>query len=457
MISQLLEFIDKELNEGLKSARRTYLDSDKIDQAEFDWCVSADPTSQKKYLDWICKQYITHDELDLEGFKTLIKDFYTYSEDKLIDNPDIYTYKTIEQVADAITAAKSKVTKKKKKESAIKGAAVSFETDKYVGYNIYSNEASKKYGAGAPWCTRSEESPSHWFDYRYNDRKSFIYILNKIKPKDKYALVYIDNKIHECWDIINDNIGFSQAFDNMQKVDDSITDSYIELFKEGIPESGELRDPKETIDNEYDFLTSKVKRITDKLFLQLSGVKSRYLLKDHEMYMIDLNKNMSSEKLAQNIVSQLIASVKDDTSNTLRWSRWLNDDSINNIQIDDSLINIIESFGGIHRLKTLEEADKFLENIIRKVTTEINHDDIRNVKLWLDLLGDILMKGFVGVCYYKTKAPHPKGAAYYPVRTSDYTKADSFVGEIKDNPKWAQEEFEYFLDAVMNKYKMFEL
>ena len=288
MIKQLLDRINVEVFEGLKSARTTYLDTGKIDSATFDWLVAADPTPQKKYLDWMCKQAVSgaFDSLTFTEVNTIVADFYEYSKKNLVDEKDIYKYGTVKEVEDAVKKAKSKTTKKQKKEKASRGAETSFETDRYIGYNIYSHEASKKYGEGAPWCTRSETNPSHWFGYRYNDRKSFIYILNKNKPTNKYALLYKYDDIQSCYNSADSDIGFSSAFNKMQAVDDSIPYNYTELFEKGIPESGELKDPADTAAFDEEALYTGVIRVVDKLIPKLvssrkTGRSLEYIIKEN--------------------------------------------------------------------------------------------------------------------------------------------------------------------------------
>lgn len=114
--------------------------------------------------------------LELFTNRDYIKSFMNFcnlNERKLIDNSDVTTYKTFDQVANAVAVAEMKAVDKELEKQIVK----IYEDDEWLILRPLSEKASAKYGAGTKWCTTMEHND--YFD-RYCRRGILIYNINKI-------------------------------------------------------------------------------------------------------------------------------------------------------------------------------------------------------------------------------------------------------------------------------------
>jgi hypothetical protein len=98
--------------------------------------------------------------------------FASYNERKLIENNDVTTYSTWDQIEQAVALADVK-SLDKKLEKEIKKI---YEDDEWLSLRPLSLEASMKYGANTKWCTTTE---SGQYYARYASRGILIYNINK--------------------------------------------------------------------------------------------------------------------------------------------------------------------------------------------------------------------------------------------------------------------------------------
>lgn len=111
--------------------------------------------------------------------------FCELNERNLIDNNDISTYSTFNQIEQAVSMAELKSLDKE----LAKQIKIIFEDDEWIVLRPLSLEASQKYGAATKWCTTSannsdelimvnEISLPSYFD-KYSYRGILIYTINK--------------------------------------------------------------------------------------------------------------------------------------------------------------------------------------------------------------------------------------------------------------------------------------
>jgi hypothetical protein len=98
--------------------------------------------------------------------------FASYNERKLIENNDVTTYSTWDEIEQAVALADVKALDKKL-EKEIKKV---YEDDTWLSLRPLSLEASMKYGANTKWCTTTE---SGQYYARYSARGILIYNINK--------------------------------------------------------------------------------------------------------------------------------------------------------------------------------------------------------------------------------------------------------------------------------------
>jgi hypothetical protein len=106
---------------------------------------------------------------DIRSFNKFIE----LNERGLIDNKDVTSYKSMEDVLSQISIAELKLIDKELEKLVLK----LHEDEEWLIIKPLTYESSKKYGAGTRWCTAAE-SEDYQF-YNYTSRGILIYTINK--------------------------------------------------------------------------------------------------------------------------------------------------------------------------------------------------------------------------------------------------------------------------------------
>jgi hypothetical protein len=101
------------------------------------------------------------------------KKFCELNERGLIEQNDLSTYNSFEQITTQLTLAELKENAKDMEGSIIK----LHDDSEWLIVKPLTFAASKKYGAFTKWCTTSRDNPDYFI--RYTNRGSLIYIINK--------------------------------------------------------------------------------------------------------------------------------------------------------------------------------------------------------------------------------------------------------------------------------------
>jgi hypothetical protein len=101
------------------------------------------------------------------------KKFCELNERGLIEQNDLSTYNSFEQITTQLTLAELKENAKDMVGSIIK----LHDDSEWLIVKPLTFAASKKYGAFTKWCTTSRDNPEYFI--RYTNRGSLIYIINK--------------------------------------------------------------------------------------------------------------------------------------------------------------------------------------------------------------------------------------------------------------------------------------
>jgi len=116
-------------------------------------------------------------------------DFISYMERGLIENKDVLTYNSLDDVRNAVSLAIIKEHRKGLETQIVK----EFEDDTWLAVRPMSFEASSKYGAGTKWCTTYKKEKEYFAKYFNNG--VLVYFINKVTGY-KFALfseVYSSN------------------------------------------------------------------------------------------------------------------------------------------------------------------------------------------------------------------------------------------------------------------------
>lgn len=153
------------------------------------------------------QQYAIYCMLDIipsDNF-TSFKEFQEYMERGLIENKDVLTYSTLEEVQQAISIAVLKESAKDLENQVDKV----YEDAEWLIVRPLTFEASSKYGAGTKWCT-TQKNDKQYFT-RYWSRGVLAYIINK-QTGLKYGMfkeksLYEDGEL-SFWDAPDNRVDF---------------------------------------------------------------------------------------------------------------------------------------------------------------------------------------------------------------------------------------------------------
>lgn len=173
-----------------------------LDISLIDIIASLDPTSTYKYLGFMLKLLKNEigekdpkkcfaQALFDEEYIDYLKRFESHSAASRLKNPDISSYKNINEVTAAVNEADQILKVKESEKQVIK----LFESKEYLVLLPLTFEASKTYGANTKWCVTQSQ---YWKTYQWNYK--LIYIIDKVNNK-KYAISrkYDDQTKIEGW------------------------------------------------------------------------------------------------------------------------------------------------------------------------------------------------------------------------------------------------------------------
>ena len=236
----------------LKTQNPTY----KIDV--IDVLSSMDPTKSNKYLpfmikctaDWV--EWINN-ELKNETFKEMfevIKDFEDLSQRNLLENKDIYSYETNQDIIEAVKTAKEKITRSEVKK---KETEVLFEDNRWLVVYPLSTRSSNLYGKGTKWCVSSEDNNYGKYYKQYTENGSLVFVIDKTIKESEYrtndfakVAFHNDRKKNDgitLWDIKDKQMGVGNAMKVYNMLGNDIMGIINERLEEG-PTNKEAADKK---------------------------------------------------------------------------------------------------------------------------------------------------------------------------------------------------------------------
>lgn len=140
---------------------------------------------------------IISDFIGVSNYQSFMK-FVSFNEKKMIQNTDLTSYKSFDELELQVSLASLKDIDKEMEKQVLK----LYETDEWVVIKPLSYQSSLKYGASTKWCTSSDTNPDYYF--RYVKRGILIYCINKKTGDKTAAFKNIDNTYDRetsFWDI----------------------------------------------------------------------------------------------------------------------------------------------------------------------------------------------------------------------------------------------------------------
>lgn len=148
--------------------------------------------------------YVYHTLMDFfpsETFYTF-KEFLYYMEKNQIENNDVTSYSTIDELRGAITLASIKEWNKELESQIIK----EYEDETWICVRPLTFSASAKYGAGTRWCTTYQKEKVYFEKYWRNG--VLVYFINK-KTGYKFAgFRELSNKEMSFWNSADNRVDY---------------------------------------------------------------------------------------------------------------------------------------------------------------------------------------------------------------------------------------------------------
>jgi len=145
--------------------------------------------------------------------------FCEYNERNLIDQNDLSTYKSFEDIVTQVSIADIKVEMKELESEVVRV----HEDDEWLLVRPTTFLASKKYGANTKWCTTSEQNPEYFL--KYAERGVLIYCMNK-KTGYKVASFYSLKRTDPEFSFWN------QKDEKIESMDSELSDSMLRIIRD---------------------------------------------------------------------------------------------------------------------------------------------------------------------------------------------------------------------------------
>jgi hypothetical protein len=187
---------------------------------------SMDPTNTNKYLPFMIKctaEWVewVNNELKNETFKEMfdiIRDFEDLCSRNLIENKDIYSYESNQDIIEAVKYAKEKITRSEVKK---KETEVLYEDDRWLVIFPLSTRSSNLYGKGTKWCVSSEDNNYGKYYKQYTENGVLVFVIDKSVKESEYrnndiakVAFHNDRKTTDgvtLWDIKDKQMGVGNA------------------------------------------------------------------------------------------------------------------------------------------------------------------------------------------------------------------------------------------------------
>lgn len=375
-----------------------------IPQDEFNEIVSADPTwnSDKpnkmgKYGKWLLSLYMSK-RLKLEDLykaKTYLSYFVKYN--NVIDNKDINTYKTLNDLYSVVSNFIENPDQATSKQDAIRkikeGAEKVYEDNEWLVIIPHTEEASCYYGKGTQWCTAADKG-SNMFDH-YNEQGNLYININKT-THEKYQFHFETDSFMDETDTPIENPIFKTI---------GFNDSILEWYKENVKEWQKLCDETITImtsDDDNDIILRK--RI-DSEYWDLEEKDSAGAIATDLIINNDIDTNVYQHKLYYEKYATfknaygfmtLVSYNNDNFHLYLVGNKYKYINKLNNEYDDEYRPNVIETVdsNGIYELIALP----MVEIIYKKR----NSDEIHHAKfLTEDIIGIYKKNGLIDLVNYE--------------------------------------------------------
>jgi hypothetical protein len=209
LLSVMFESIES-LNEGWRDVYKQFVESKKVPLDVFNKFKEADPSETKKYLQWMCKQYVVNPKNENKIIQS-VKEFHMDVSKGFIkgQDSDISKY-DLDSLSKQIQSNSGKKSKSQIRAENKSNTKIIQDDDTILAIAPLNREAAIQYGKGTKWCISSKMTCKHWKDYM-KDGAWFVFVIFK---KDISVGKYSESEVHKkflTFDKLKDGISKDNA------------------------------------------------------------------------------------------------------------------------------------------------------------------------------------------------------------------------------------------------------
>ena len=191
-----------------------FVNKGKISRDIYEKFIENDPTINKKYVGWLCKQYV-NEPFTFDRLKSYLEEYEVFIQRNLINKKDINLFNSFAEFKSEIDKLNNTTTASNKELEIDYDVLLDNEDIKVCRPNTH--EASRKLGLSifngrfkdgvqdCAWCTTYKNN-DHWNDYYLKNNITFYYCLFKKLKTDNHMVAFAvyPNLEIDAYDI-NDN------------------------------------------------------------------------------------------------------------------------------------------------------------------------------------------------------------------------------------------------------------
>jgi len=361
------------LTEGrLQDAKKKFPD----DAVYIDQLSKIDPSGNNKYLMWMAKQLDYHargmTNLGKESLVDVLTDLIQsfHKNVQRLEKKDINQYKSLDDVETAIKSlgATVKQKRKKKKEEALEGSRIVYESDKYFVVRPETEDASCYYGRNTQWCISATESQNYFDDYTRRGKAFYMVRDNYASDKDenkKLALVY-SGADYETPEEVYNALDYSMPVINLQDILGEEHEGILDSIWDDLREYGAGTD----FSDEFERITSEY---NDRMTYSEIGWEE-YDFEDYSVWggsAIDLKEMFG---ITEDQVEEADIDIKDMVEGELRGSNvWIEDIDWAG-SYDDLAFHLYYSFRTVTTPEQYEESAMEMESYDERIGTDFKQN-----------------------------------------------------------------------------------
>ena len=143
------------------------------------------------WVDWL------KEELKTVTFKEMfdiVKEFEELSQKNLLENKDIYSYSSNQEIVDTIKLAREKVTKSQVKKFE---TVTLHEDDDFLIIQPLTSRSSNVYGKSTKWCVSSNDNDFKKYFNQYTENGVLVFVIDKrVKEEETRNNIYSKVAFH---------------------------------------------------------------------------------------------------------------------------------------------------------------------------------------------------------------------------------------------------------------------